>query len=366
MENVTSVDLLNIFKNESEFLAKCYIRIDSFPIIQYDCLCKLYQNSNLRKSFIKALENNENKKWAGKSLKKLLSVKNAEGTFHELLAYAWFTNNAALYKQDVKTVKGQTLSKSTPTLDGRFDFGSKRTYFDIKTFNIPNNILEQLIYKLSNEPALSQYMFMIEGKRDCSYKLLEKKILNLYEDIKNDIISRSISEQQDFYYHIENTPITIKVIRKREGVHMSTCTFSPYRWAEENELFFIKNASQFTNNNPFLLICVCGAYSLSSPEIQLRSIARRAFIRLPKIKVNEVSAFLDGKVHNKYTKGKLKIIMRRLSGILFIEYKGTDINEMKGYLYINPNAKSPIKNYQSLLGFNQNLKVVDNFKNDNY
>ena len=365
MQNITSLDLLNVLKSESKFLRKCSININNFPIVKYNCLCKLYQNPDLRESFIRALEYSQNKKWAEESISNLLSSKNAEGKFYELLAYAWLTNRGALYKQEVKTREGQTLSKSKPVLDGKFDFGSKKTYFDIKTFNVPNNILDQLIYKLSNEPELSQYTFMIEGRKDCSYKMLQENIFYSYETIKNNIINRSMQEQQNFCYHIEDTPITIKVIRRRAGVYMTTCTFSPYKWAEENELFFIKNASQFTKNNPFLLICVCPANLLPS-EIQLRSIARRAFLHLPNIKASVVTPFLDKKIDEKYVKGELKLVMSRLSAILFIDTRQSNVNDMKGYLYKNPNAKNPIKNYEVLLGFNPNLKIVDDFVNDNY
>lgn len=366
MKDETSLDLLNLFKSESPFINTLSTSIVEFKIINHECLCKLYKNEDLRKSFIKALEYNKNKKWAKDTINKLLSTKNADGTFYELLAYAWLTHNGSLYKQEVITKKGQTLSKNAPILDGKFLLGSKKTYFDIKTFNIPNNILDELIYKLNDENDLSQYIFMIEGKTDCSYKVLQNEIFYKYKEIKQDIINRTLKEPEDFFYHIKNTPISIKVIKDRSGVHMSTHTFNPYKWAQDNELFFIKNASQFTNNNPFLLICVCPPnFTSLSPEIQLRSIARRAFIHLPKIKADSVNMYLDKNINTKYTKSSLKIIMRRLSGILFIDYKGTDVKKMKGYLYINPNSKNPLKNYKTLTDFSNNIQV-DNFVNDNY
>lgn len=366
MKNKTSLDLLNLFKSESTFINKCTVNIESFNIINYECLCNLYNNEDLRKSFIKALEYNKNKKWAKVTLNRLLSTKNADGTFYELLAYAWLTSNGSLYKQEVKTKKGQTLSKNAPILDGRFCFGSKKTYFDIKTFNIPYNILDELIYKLNHENDLSQYTFTKEGKTDCSYKVLQDKIFYKYKEIKQDIINRTLKEPEDFSYHIKDTSISVKALKKPVRNDISICTSDLYKWAKDNELFFIKNASQFTNNNPFLLICVCPPKLLSLyTEIQLRSIARRAFIHLPKIKANSVNMYLDKNINTKYTKSSLKIIMRRLSGILFIDYKGTDVEKMKGYLYINPNSKNPLKNYEHLIGFSNNIHV-DNFANDNY
>lgn len=284
-----------------------------------------------------------------KIVKELLSNKTFEGQYLELQTYKWLRdcNVEFVYQMEAKTI-----SSSKVKLDGRFD--AKRIHFDIKAFGLGETIAKELKRKLEEE--FPEYIFLIEGRLDQDYKVLEKKVLSkIYEHIRNIDTSKKQS-----VYKIKETEWTIRWHERKPGVYIGQSSYDPYEWAQNNEKFFLKNVTQYTPETPFILICTMPETRLPfNEEIGLRSLARRAFCHLHKIEVSKYTIGYD-KIQQKYQNH----ITGYLSGIFFL-----DLKCQKAYMYLNPNAinKVSIIDLNRIFGFNiPAIGVIDTFEYDNY
>lgn len=288
-----------------------------------------------------------------KIVKELLSNKTFDGLYFELRTYEWLRdcNAEFIYQPEEKT-----LSISKVKLDGAFI--TPQIYFDIKTFELGENIKQKLKLKLEEE--FPKYIFLVDGRIDQDYKILERKVLSqIYDHIRNIDIYNHPGD-----YSIKDTDWTIKWYERKMGIYMEHNSFNPYEWAQNNERFFLKNVTQYTSETPFILICTMPEVELAfNQEIALRALARRAFINLPKMNLSEMfpkGVINYGKIQQEYRPD----ITRYLSGIFFLDLKCE-----KAYMYLNPNAihKVSISDLHRIFNYNiPAIGVIDDFQYDNY
>lgn len=284
-----------------------------------------------------------------KIVKELLSNKTFDGQYLELQTYKWLRDCNVEFMYQIEV---QTITSSKVKLDGRFNV--KKIHFDIKAFGLGENIARVLKQKLEEE--FPEFIFLVEGRMDQDYKVLEKKVLSkIYEHIHKIDTSKKPS-----VYNIKDTEWTIRWHERKTGVYMEQGSYNPYKWAENNENFFLKNVTQYTPETPFILICTMPETNLPfNEEIGLRSLARRAFCHLHKTEVSKRASEYD-KIQQKYQNH----ITRYLSGIFFL-----DLRCKKAYMYLNPNAINKVNGMDLDRIFNCNIPaigVIDDFEYDNY
>ncbi len=362
-KKVTTKDLLEKFNKYSDYIRSLKIEI-SEPVSLLDSaykhLLNLFYSEKQIENLMRTIERiyPEGNK-AKKTVKELLDSN--KGILYELLAYYWLIKKHVDFSPQVETQIGDTLSVNAPVLDG--EFNSWTVFFDIKSFEVPRNILTRIKDRL--EKDFSGYIVMIEGQLDASYQSLSTHYLGKYDIMKNEIAKQLECNSERYVYRGDSSDISI-CIEKKQKVHVSTMCLDPYRWAEMNESFFLKNTSQYTVHHPFILIC---PYKESLPleedkiYIALRSIARRAFVKFRKkdMLTDDQMKLLKKKISSEYINDN---ISDYLSAIFFIDVSKEDGN---GHFFANPNAKNPLKEMyvKSIFNF-QSIYHYDDFVYDNY
>lgn len=288
-----------------------------------------------------------------KVFKDLLSDKTFYGMYLELMTYIWLKKNNVSFKHQLSA---KTLSKHEVILDGLFEEGN--VYFDIKSFGLGMNI--EKIFKRHLEKKFPDYIFMIEGNLDTDYNDLGEVVLGqIYKHLEN--IEREFDKN---IYKISKVGWEIRWYKKKKGCYISEQTFNPYKWANDNEDFFLKNIGQYTPHFPFILICTMPEEEPAfSSEIALRSIARRAFIHLSN---KYGSDQLPDKVpdFNRLQEEYQNDFTKYLSGIIFLSLK-----RKEAFIYLNPNAENSISINTIYRIFNfevPSMGSIDDFIYDNY
>lgn len=364
MENFTNIDLLNKFQNLSEYVCQLYIATKKFETYELKKeMYNFYLDEERITSILHTVETiSKDKKSATHIIERLLHEKNAIGELYELSAYTWLLNKKISFDYQVSTSKNKTLSKNCPILDGYFN--EIRVYFDIKTFEVPNNVLNVIKEKIEKKfkDKYPECHVMLGGNKDVSYENARKYIIDKIDDVCTTIEQNIISES--CRYIETNTNVCICFYEKRT-MHSVISTFDCFKWAKENEMFFMKNVSQYTQDEPFIIICPfmhLPIQSNNSTELfyLLRALARRVFINLRKI-IKEYSKIIEKQKIRKEI--NTDSIADYLSGILFINLEEKSSNN-SGYLFLNPNAKNQIHKYVINSTF-ENC-IIDDFEYDNY
>ena len=301
------------------------------------------------------------------------------GYLYELLTYDWLMKRDIYFAPQVKVASEDILSnKSSGTaLDGIFMNGS--IYFDIKSFEIPVNINEAIINKLST--SFSNFNIMLEGNLDSDYselaRLTLEKTIEIEKAVKEAFSSDNDSDCKEciaWSYPITELGVSIRFEQKdvNGGIHMAIGEFDPYGWAKNNEVFFLKNVEQYATKRPFILICPYKNLPLYKEDIKigLRSIARRAFVKLHNISKSDPNYDRYNKEAHRKIDNSVSIaeIASYLSGILFIDISKRPIVE-NGFFFANPNAVKRLDYFHLEQIFNyeiQKMPYYDNFSNDNY
>ena len=189
------------------------------------------------------------------------------------------------------------------------------------------------------------------------------------KDLSEKLIKQGKYIQGKYIYEIQKYDITlIATPNTKYNMSIEHSHVDYTRWAQENELYFFRKASQFSINKPHMLICpftpqdiLFDTNDVSTLYQAFRYLSRRMFMKL--INDDRLLNTIDGKAKEHIP---LKIVAKKLSAVMFIDIsRDSTYEDCRCWLYLNPNADYPIPNYFvnkfRLLG-----AYVDDFAYDTY
>lgn len=312
----------------------------------------------------------------------ILTSKN-RGKIYEILTYSLFRELSIPFVTHFDAPENSCLKKSGAYVgDGKFTFGfpdeaddeASAVLFEIKSLGIGEPMLLKLKEALSKR--LSDYYILVEGSLDVSTKEMQTYALEKIDDICSELRKHE-SSYGELLYSFPKMNINIRAIpyekfRNERVIIGDVSSFHPYKWARDNEMYFICHCSQVCKNRPFLIVCpfdecVGGVFTSGMTETvstAFRSLARRMFMGLNRCekKLNE----FDGKADNNI---KVSDAIKLISGIVFLNVNKSHIkNEKSIWIYVNPNAQNKIPRYQldQLANYSYYSVISDDFMFDNY
>jgi len=358
--------LIDKFTEKIDFLKNMKLKsqIENISLSNYPGLYNLYFNdddiseiSDLLNHFYSS--DKYNKKEVKNDLLKLLSEKNFYGTYCELKTYAWLKNKGVKYTPQENIDSNNVVNSNGVKIDGVCD--RNNIYFDIKAFGVQENTRK--IFRNKLEVYFPDYNISINGPLDVSYNKVRKFALEKMSNIKSAL-------KNNKNYKIEELGWNISLSQKKQRVYMeSEGSFNCYRFGKENKDFLVKNCSQFTTDDPFVLICsfhqginrTLVENFNDSAYISLRSLARRVFIGFNKETFSSVNASeFDSKIDEDYS---INEVVKYLAGVLFI-----DLNNDKSWFFINPNSNHKFNSQKvnQMFNFENQKMIIDDFYYDNY
>ena len=245
--------------------------------------------------------------------KKIITTRN-RGDLYELLVYSYFRECGIPFKTHVEYSDiGEFKNSQKYICDGSFSFGFDDNFedeqssvlFEVKTLGMGESIIIKLREQL--EKLMKNYLIMIDGDLDVS----TQKVKSIAMENLFDICEKLKESKQNFIdgalkYHIPDLNINIKAIpysefEKSRLIVSGVSSFNPYKWAKDNELYFIHHCSQVCTSRPYILIypfdeCINHSFTGNMCDITntgFRSLSRRIFMGLRKCD-EEVQKY-DGK-----------------------------------------------------------------------
>ena len=286
------------------------------------------------------------------------------GKLFELLVYAWLKNNNIYFQKQILIKCDDCLKKNDYYADGTFE----GIVFDIKKFGIGYPLYDIFREKLQKE--IAYYYITVEGSKNLSAKTIETELMSKVLYWKERLFSAESKLFDDYVTKDFDLGIEIRAhnIQKSEGIITSYSEMDVTRWAQENELYFFRHASQFCINKPYMIICpfLSQDFPFSSNRkdayYAFRYLCRRMFMNLTK-----KSTFLrniDGHAKDHIT---IQTAAQKLSAIMFLDISEEwDYKNFRCWIYKNPNADFPIPNYIINSKFKPLGAYLDDFKYDNY
>ncbi|MCH5194201.1 MAG: hypothetical protein J1F11_09585 [Oscillospiraceae bacterium] len=308
---------------------------------------------------------NDQNKIAQDALANLINKQN-NGALYELLLYSYLKENSIAFKPQVLVENCNCLkNKCDYYADGVLMRSS--IYFDVKSFGMSEAAINKLREKIHEK--MPDYLITIDGNLDASTKNIEKFALRKIDDIINSL-KPSRHDNEKLTYYIKEIGLTICATPTKHKRASSISEFHPYKWAEENEFYFISHASQFCTNNPYIIFCpfdnkstdvFCG--KLCDNDIAFRALTRRIFMKL-----NHCTDSLDKYDHKARPNIKVCEAVRKLSAIVFIDVtqKHDYKNAAYTWAYINPNAEHKLSRRKIQQEFSYNGLYIDDFLYDTY
>ncbi|EDT13583.1 hypothetical protein GNF56_02305 [Clostridium perfringens] len=282
----------------------------------------------------------------------------SNGKVYEALVYSWLIEEKIKFEPQPEIKKENCLKKNDYHADGKID----RAIFDVKSFGIGTIHIDTLRSKL--EKKLPDKIISIGGSQNASQKDLSKYCLRKIDEIVDELKKKSICAIDEINLVIEATP-------KEEGVATSISEFDAYEWAKNNKFYFMKHASQFCINSPYIIFCPFDDRegnmfaNLDSNIIYqcLRALCRRIFIELKRMNDIKLSDF-DPKAKSEAT---IAIASKKISAIVFLDVTNKlSYEDNKVWVYVNPNADNKLYNHEIAKWFRYNGAFIDDFINDNY
>jgi hypothetical protein len=377
-------------------------------------------NFKKRLERLKAIYSNE--KNLLETVKQLADDKNWEGAFAELVAYDKLNLSDLLLqkaKLNVTIDKDNTFKEELGGRKANFDcyFEDLDIYMDVKSFK--DNVQEILhkIYEeigkfygfknlmISEEYDLSISFNTFQGKRNELCEELKKEIWEIIENTVNKFSKKYVLliSYGNFKQQINNLDtnqkdelcaeihkLKIKAIKSKvvnlsykiiwsSGILCTERTYDPYRHAQNFHKQIFGYADKFHKSKPSIIVLVIFPWynqlvhikkddgkNFMDNRILYRSVARKVYCQY------KYSETLFKNFETRFT-GEQTIyeVSQNLSGIIFLEdnsilSKTPEKTNVEAYVYLNPNAKNPIKNlqYDYLLGIADG--DFDNFQYDNY
>lgn len=315
-----------------------------------------------------------NKRHLLETLNLLGGDRNWEGAYAEIVAFDflnadqdWLSNPINLSKTVPATeTLASGLEMNNANLDGFYD--DFDICFDVKVFaDKSREILENMIGKVKKKHGISATI-KPEYPLDMDYNVFREKWTALFSELENKINATS----QNKFIKSDVIPELSYRIQWGAGVLMTFSSYNPYIHAEEHHKLLFAHIKKFSRIMPGLIVFVIFPWfsekfagGLMPPEILYRAFSRRFFCQYAK-DATPASAF----VKDFTSQESVSQVTEMLSGVLFlqddsIESSVAENQNVKGYAYLNPNAKRKVghafRHYLSSLKF-----AVDDFEHDNY
>ena len=331
---------------------KNFFLSDAQVISIKDCLINLFEQgySNYVQGAFKEIVQNPHRK---------------NGKIYEVLVYHCLQSICTRFEIQPTIEKDDCFKKKgNYEADGRIC----DVVFDVKLFGIGFPLLEKVRKEFQLMADADKKMITISG----AYDLPNKVFQDLLEH-KEDIYSERKSEKHlnhDLYIMKREDGLEFRLSPIRDAISY-VGSFDSCEWAKNNELYFVKHGSQFCRNQPYMIFCPFDenvSYILSKDKdedifLLLRFLCRRMFVN--------VSRFSDKMLHEFDGKATLGIslpsAMRKVSAIIFMDVSQPwSYENCRMWIFVNPNADNPIKNYQIDRWFRLARAWIEDFRYDNY
>ncbi|HFL3266424.1 TPA: hypothetical protein ACG3I4_002373 [Clostridioides difficile] len=311
------------------------------------------------------------KKWdnvAKKLISDIINSTGNRGSFFELMGYYWFIKNRIRFSPQIEISEEECFKRNKYDADGIIEEGS--IVFDIKTFGTGTSIIndfEKLLNdKIRRERKISGYFCYVSGDLSQGDEKVQKDCFKKVDEIIEELLKHKTYDS--YIYKIPKIGLELRMEPSNVRYYSPISELDIYKWAKENEFCFMKDASQFTRQKPYVLIALFDKYSNRIihtnknyyNNLILRTLCRRIFMNLPNINSKKLIDF-DKKAVEDIT---IAEVSKKISGIIFMDSSNNFKESI--YTYINPNADNKLKNYQVDIIFKQNGAYIDDFKYDNY
>lgn len=383
-----------ILKNKNKYYIKDFLNIlIEEKVIDKSLLSKLSSNnSNNKKSrqqclylseiqfnmlksfFIKHYNSN---KYYKNLLKDICKIRKENyGKINEALLYYCLHECCINFAPQKKIDSLNSFKSVKYDADGIID---NRIIFDIKSFDIPFNVLEN--FKKTMEQKIfdfcqKYYNVNMDTTIDFNHNKFNIYFKKVTKDCtKLDLLIKEIFKTKAIHdchvYTDKETGIKFTIYNNNKlQPNGSYLSLDFYQWAEANQYLPMLHSSQFIRNQPYILFYTFDnnfkAY-FSGDRFYffqvLRSFSRRVFIALNKC----TSEYINSIDHKAIKDISVSQASRKISAIVFINIdESYEYNKLEGYAFINPNAENKLYNYEVNKIFTCNGFVIDDFKYDNY
>lgn len=286
------------------------------------------------------------------------------GKIYETLLYGWLIEHKIGFEPQPKILSKDCFKEKDYLADGKIS----NVVFDVKSFGIGFPHIDTFKNKLQNE--FKNYIITISGSKNMSDKDLEKYLFNNFDNIVCELHDDKNKIHNDYIYTIKELNLKIRANSKERGFATSISEFNSYEWAQENQFFFLKHASQFCKNSPYMIFCpfdsaINSTFSQNKESINtmLRALCRRIFMNLKNMNDKKLYEY-DGKSIKDVT---VSTASKKLSAIIFLDVtKKHTYEDCRTWVYTNPNADNKLYIHQINTWFRFNGAFIDDFQYDNY
>lgn len=298
--------------------------------------------------------------------KDIIAKPNTEnGKLFELLVYAWLKKKYFSFQEQILIKSDDCLKMNDYYADGTFS----GIVFDIKKFGIGYPLYDSFRERLQKET--DDYYITVGGQKNLSAKIIETELMSKVPYWKKRLFSEKTKLFDDYIINDADLGIEIRAhdVKKSRGIITSISEMDVTKWAEENELYFFRHASQFCINKPYMIICPFLPHDLpflsddKDAYYGFRYLCRRMFMNLTK-KETMFLRDIDGHAKNHIT---IQTAAKKLSAMMFLDISEEwDYQNCRCWIYKNPNADFPISNYIMRSKFKLLGAYSDDFEYDNY
>ena len=265
--------------------------------------------------YLKGIKNVEEQKKNFVDIVKKPSMDN--GKVYEFLVYAWLRKNGFKIEEQVYIKQEECLKKNDYYADGCFE----DIIFDVKKFGIGFPSYE--IFKNKLQEEFPDHFITIGGRKNLDSTTMGIEFISKVPKWKNKLLETRPTPLGDYMLEVPEYGITIRAHNKKHsnGIYTSISEVDVTQWAEENELYFFRHASQFCIHKPYMIICpfVPKDFHFSSDDTYMyyafRYLCRRMFMNLTK-KENLLLRNYDGHAKDQITLGAAA---RKLSAVMFLD-----------------------------------------------
>lgn len=302
------------------------------------------------------------------------------GMVYEALVYAWLEKHHIRYRPQVPILQEDCFKKTVAgyEADGEIieeaELPEQNIIFDIKRFGITLPHIETLRIVLQ-EKIGKNYFLTIGGNKNISTRTLKKEFLGKTDQIIDRIFQEENKHHTEYIYFEKDNGIVFhayKLDSNYKSLFLSSSSFDYYRWAQNNEFYFIYHASQFCRNRRYILFCsydrsLVPMFSFEDHKdlvfLSLRTLCRRIFVNLAKMTERRIDEF-DGKAVHDIS---VSIASRKISAIVFIDVsKDFSYEDSRIFVFQNPNADHKLERYEIDQFFRINGAQIEDFQFDNY
>ena len=289
------------------------------------------------------------------------------GKVYEALVYAWLEKHRGICYTPQVHVRQQDCFKASDKgyyADGKID---DNIIFDIKQFGLSVPHIETLRRK-SQAKIPEDYYLTISGAGNISTKDLQSHFLEKTDELIAYIMNEKNKIYTDFLYRDPKFGLEFRLWNcKNPSVYMVASKFDYYKWAENNEFYFMYHASQFCINSPYILFCpydkkLAPIFSNADKDFKFwafRAFCRRIFMNLTKMEERKIKDY-DGKARNDVS---VATAARKISAIAFIDVSDDNCHTS---VFLNPNADNKIPRHQIDNLFTYADAKIETFEHDNY